>query len=144
MKKSVFAFLTLFFLLVILFIWQSDEQDLGDNYYYLPEYEAIDIGFPDGAIIYKGTQRYAYDDIKIHSEVISVKHNDDFIVAIQKTGNIHVDKADSKFVHMGSMQYFIIVKKSDLVLGPYNKTKYLEMREKLKVPKSLKLNIEPE
>ena len=49
MKKLIIAIIVTVLLCGILFfIFRTDEQDLGDNYFYLPKYEAIDIGYPEG------------------------------------------------------------------------------------------------
>ena len=49
MKKLIILLVSLFLVLSILFVKQ-DNQKLGHNYYFLPLYEAIDVGFPDGAL----------------------------------------------------------------------------------------------
>jgi len=131
MKKRIIAVFIILLSIIVLLFWGNDEQDLGDNYYYLPKYEAIDLGYPGGAIIYKSPQKHLYSDIKIHREVVSVNSNNDFVIAIQKL--------DSSNTENDSLQYFIIVKESDLIFGPYNKKKYLQKRDALKVPKDLKL-----
>ena len=63
---------------------ENDNQELGDNYYFLHDYEAVDIGFPDGAVIYKATQKNVFNNIKIHGNVVGANSNNDFIIAIQK------------------------------------------------------------
>jgi len=127
---------------VLFFIWGVDEQNLGDNYYYLPKYEAVDIGYPGGAIIYKSAQKNIFSDIKIHGNVISVDNNKDFIIAIQNADSSNIEKTNSSIAEKNSLNYFIIVKKSNLIYGPFNKEEYLQKRDELRVPKELKLKEE--
>ena len=133
MKKWIIAIFIIACCAIVAFLfWGSDEQDLGDNYYFLPEYEAIDIGFPDGAVIYKSTQKNVFNDIKIRGNVVDAISNSDFIIASQKTNS-------SNFKN-DSLQYYVIVKKTDSIYGPYDKEEYLQKREKSNISKKLILN----
>lgn len=134
MKKTIVLILVLVLSIILFFTLGIDEQDLGDNYYYLPKYDAIDVGYPGGAIIYKSQQKYLYSDIKIKEEVINVNNDGNFILAIQKS--------DSSSFGKGSLGYFIIVKNTDLVYGPYDKKSYMQKRKELSVPKKLILKEE--
>jgi len=131
MKKWIIAVLILFLTLIIFIYFSDDEQNLGDNYYYLPNYVAIDIGYPEGDIIYKSTQKYVFNDIKIHSIVISAINDNNFIIAIQKDTSSNFDTS--------CLRYFIIIKKSDSVYGPYTKRDYILKREVLNIPKELEI-----
>ncbi|NCA85794.1 MAG: DUF3997 domain-containing protein [Clostridia bacterium] len=131
MKKLTFTIIIISLAIITLVFWGNDEQDLGDNYYYLPDYEAIDIGFPNGAIIYKATQKNVFNDVKVHGSVVDVNSDSDFIIASQKIGSSYVGK--------DSLLYYIIVKKTDLISGPYNKEEYLQKREELSIPQKLTL-----
>lgn len=134
MKKWIVTIIIISFAIIIFMFWGNDEQDLGDSYYFLPEYEAIDIGFPDGSIIYKATQKNVFNDIKVHGNVVSANSNANFIIATQKI--------DSSYVGEDSLLYYIIVKKTDLTYGPYNKGEYLQKREELSIPQKLTLKDE--
>jgi len=138
MKKWIIAFVIILSGVIFLF-WGADSQNLGGNYYYLPKYEAIDIGYPGGGIIYKSTQKNIFRDIKIHGNVINIGNNTDFIIAIQNTDTSYIEKAHSNFVEKDSLKYFIIVKKTDLIYGPYNNKDYIQKREELGVPDKLEL-----
>jgi hypothetical protein len=98
------------FLLTLITISLSscqDESHLGNSYYYLDSFEAIDVGFPDGAIIYKGDKELHFDTTIISKEVIMVTHNDKFIFAKQlATSDIH------------DTNYYYIDKYSEVVYGP--------------------------
>jgi hypothetical protein len=59
MKKWIAVICTLVIFVFAFFVQNQikDNEDLGDGYYYLPPYEALDIGFPEGAVIYKSSQK---------------------------------------------------------------------------------------
>lgn len=121
----------LIFITIVFFLFAGcNERDLGDNYYYLPEYEAIDVGYPY-SLIYKATQEYSYNDIKIQGNIVGVNHNDEFIIVTQRK--------DSTGVNNDNLQYYIIIKNGDLILGPYNKEVYFQKRIELDLPKRLTL-----
>jgi hypothetical protein len=131
MKKWLISTLIMVLAIVVLIFRGNDEQDLGNDYYYLPEYEAIDIGFPNGAVIYKAKQKNVFTDIKLQGNIVDVSSNPDFIIAAQKTDSSNLDNY--------SLQYYIIVKREDSIYGPFNKEEYSHKREKLNIPKKLTL-----
>ena len=137
MKKSIIIILIILSLVVLFFIFKGDEQDLGDGYYYLPKYEAKDVGYPNGAIIYKSRRKYSYDDVKISGEVISVNKNKEFIIAIQKVDREYNIKMKTNASDSNSLHYYIIAKKIDSVYGPLNYSEFLKKRKDLKVPEEL-------
>ena len=140
MKKWIITIVIILLLVVLyLILGGVNEQNLGDNYYYLPEYEAIDVGYPEGAIIYKSEQRYVISDVKIHRNVISVNKNKQFIIAIQQDESVNIKSIQSNVLDSIYLHYFIIVKQTDMVYGPFNKIEYLKKRDELKIPHSLKL-----
>lgn len=129
MKKwIIICFLILIISIIVILIRKDNEQILGDGYYYLPKYEAIDVGYPEGSIIYKSSQKHLYSDVKVSGNVIQVNNNNDFIIAIRKS------KSND------SLQYFIINKKTDSVYSTYNKNDYLKKRQDLEVPHRLTLD----
>jgi len=134
MRKWIIIAICILLLCVILFlINRNDEQTLGENYYYLPEYEAYDVGYPEGGIIYKSSKKNLFSNVIIHGNVIRMNDNKDFIVAIQ------LKEDTTKISKKQLLHYFIIEKKSDIVYGPFLKEEYLEKREELGVPKELQL-----
>ena len=138
MKKWIIVICVLITIGIVFFITKTekDTETLGDNYYYLSPYEAIDVGFPEGAIIYKSSQKNLFSDIKIQGEVISINYDKDFIVAVQHK------KSSAELVKDKMLYYFIIEKKLDNVIGPLSKQEYLKKREELGVPRELKLKEE--
>ena len=138
MKKWIIVICVLITIGIVFFITKTekDTETLGDNYYYLSPYEAIDVGFPEGDIIYKYYQKNLFSDIKIQGEVISINYDKDFIVAVQQK------KSSAELVKDKMLYYFIIEKKLDNVIGPLSKQEYLKKREELGVPRELKLKEE--
>ncbi len=134
MKKWIIAILVTLLLCGVLFlIMRNDEQILGENYYYLPEYEAYDVGYPEGGIIYKSSEKNLFSNVIIHGNVIRMNDNKNFIIAMQlKDDSAKIDK--QQLLH-----YFIIEKKSDLIYGPFKKEEYLQKREELGVQRELQL-----
>lgn len=143
MKKWIIAIVIILLIVVLYLTWgRGNEQDLGDNYYYLPKYEAVDIGYPDGAIIYKSAERNVFSDVKIHRNVISVVKNKDFIIAIQQDDSVNIKSTQTNVLNSNYLHYFIITKQTDMVYGPFSKNEYLKKRDELKIPHSLKLKDE--
>jgi len=143
MKKWIITIVILLLLGLYLILGRvSNEQNLGDNYYYLPKYEALDIGFPDGAIIYKSAQRNVFSDVKIQKNVVSVNKNKEFIIAIREDDSLNINNANSKSLDSSYLHYYIIVKKTDVIYGPLNRNEYLKKRKVLKIPDNLKLKHE--
>jgi hypothetical protein len=99
-----------------------NDSNLGQNYYYLNEYNAVDWGFPGGAIIYKSEEENVYQDIKIPGNVVKVNFDKDFIIAKR------IAKDNIK-----DTSYFIIIKKTDTVLGPLNLQSFRLKENELKI-----------
>lgn len=122
---------------------REGEASLGDNYYYLSVFEAMDCGYPGGAIIYKSPEENLFSNIKIRGDVTSVSHNDDYIIAIQQAKDSSDFKPVKSYNNNNNnntiLNYFIIAKKSDRLFGPFKKKEYLSKRNELGVPKELEL-----
>lgn len=88
MKKKYYYFTLLFIVCSC-----SNERDLGNNYYYLPDYESRDVGYPYGSIIYKGPDEYLFERIIIFSDVEKAIRRDEYILVLQKP-NIDLFKKD--------------------------------------------------
>lgn len=142
MKKWIITVAIVLLLVVLYLALGVNEQILGDDYYYLPEYEAIDVGYPNGAIICKSTNRYEIDEVKIHKNVVSVNKNRQFIIAIQQDDSVNIKGIQQNVPDSNHLHYYIIVKQSDRVYGPYSKIDYLKKRDELKIPHRLKFEDE--
>lgn len=115
MKKTYFT--------VLLFIIFScaDNTNLGNDYYYLPEYEAMDIGYPNSAIIYKSFNKNVFKDVKISANVKKAKSNINYIIALQ------IPKNSSK------RNYFIIDKRYDKIYGPLETIDFFKLKSKMRI-----------
>jgi len=137
MKKLISIFL-IFSISAGAFIYFYPDHDyLGDDYYYLPPYEAIDVGFPGGAIIYRSPQKYSFNKIILQGEVIDIKHNEDFIIAVQQkeaTSDLAEHKNGPGRKKLG---YFIIDKKKEILFGPFTKSEFLQKCNEQGVPQDL-------
>ena len=96
--------------------------DLGDNYYYLDKDEAVDIGFPGGAIIYKSPERYSFKDIKITGDVLKVNSDNNFILAKQNPKS-----------EPNKINYYIIEKNGDIIHGPLSLDSLRILKKDLKI-----------
>ena len=133
MRKWIIGICILLLFGILFLITRGGEQTLGENYYYLPEYEAYDVGYTEGGIIYKSSEKNLFSNIIIHGNVIRMNDNKDFILAIQ------LKEDGTKTNKKQLLHYFIIEKKSDLIFGPYKKEEYTQKREELGVPRELQL-----
>ncbi len=97
----------------------TDQGDLGNGYYYLSEDDALDIGFLDGAIIYKSVEKNVFSDIILKGTVKNAKSDDNYIIALQLPKNEKVSK------------YFIIDKFSGRIFGPLDEKSFNEWKLKL-------------
>ena len=57
----------------------------GEKYYYLTPDEALDVGFPFGAIVYKSPKELIFREITISASVVSFKQTSKFISVKQQT-----------------------------------------------------------
>lgn len=84
------------------------------------------------------------------ARVTSIKDyakNDSFIIAYRNLNQMSYskDSTDENWQEKNyndSIQFWIINKYIDSLYGPLNKAEYLELKKELKVPNSLKLNLE--
>ncbi|MEN2487171.1 hypothetical protein AAYQ05_05150 [Flavobacterium sp. B11] len=113
MRKFVYL------LVLLVTVGCADQADLGYGYYYLSEYDAVDIGYPDGAIIYKSSAKNEFDEIIIKETVKNAKSDDNYIIAMQLPKNEKV------------LRYFIIDKFSGRIFGPLDEKSFNELKIKL-------------
>jgi len=89
-----------------------------------------------------------YQNVKVPGQILFYGHNKDFIIAQQKprdsiyneNENLVYDEMEEKIFNTRFSNFWIITLKSDSVYGPMNKSKYLRLRDSLKVPLNLILN----
>lgn len=122
MKKVIIMFILLISaIFVVNKYW--DESYLGDDYYFMSIYEAIDVGSPFGAIVYKSKRKnsYSIEDIKIPENVLRAESRGNYIIAIQKSKNEIVER------------YFIVDKKNDNVFKNLSKKEFENLCLKLEI-----------
>lgn len=113
--------------------------DLGDSYYYLDSYEAYDVGYPYGAIIYKSLHKNLFRQTVISREVVDAHYNDQFIIAKQLAPknrldtNFYVTEKEYGKVLQLDTSYFIIDKEKDKVFGPLTLDSYSKLKKTLHV-----------
>lgn len=61
----------------------NDESNLGGDYYYLTDYEARDVGYEYGSIVYKSTSIDNFKDILVYSDIKKCVSNNEFVLISQ-------------------------------------------------------------
>ena len=123
---------------LLFFLWGADEQELGEGYYYLPSYEAVDVGYPGGPVVYKSAQKHLFSHIRIDGDLKGVNANRRFILAVRHPPAASAAGQGVPLKQQG-LQYFILVKASDAVYGPYTAVEYAQQRTLLRVPQDLQV-----
>lgn len=114
-------------LMLSLLCCSCSERDLGEGYYFLPKYESVDIGYPnEEAIIYQSKEENQFNNIKINGDVVEVKSNSKFIIAKR-------DPLKSRDINTGIIEYYIILKKNDSLIGPLEKRAFHEEIKKCNI-----------
>ena len=99
-------------------------------------------------LINKKKSGNGYDIITITGHILFYGYSKDYIIAIQKpSDSIYNFKENLKFPEMMKKiyesdfnQFWILKIKNDSLYGPYQKSEYLKMREKIGIPKNLKID----
>ena len=103
-------------IIIILFTLLScnDGTDLGNDYFYLPDYEAVDIGYAYGTMIYKSESKDHFDKIIICSDVKKINFDSKYALILQKPNKKLLIKhlVDDLIIWNN---YFIEMKKDSLV-----------------------------
>jgi hypothetical protein len=89
-----------------------------------------------------------YQTIKIPGHILFYGHNEDFIIANQKPvdsiitdiENLGYDEMVDKVFKTKFNQFWIITLKNDSIYGPLNRQDYFRIRDKLEIPKKLRLD----
>lgn len=136
MKVRFIAVLFISFLLCSCERIFHGEEVLGNGYYYLPKYEAIDVGFPKGSVIYQSNNRKIYSNVLIESGIIEAKSDRRHILVGQNR-----EKKDSKDDTVVSFLW-IIDKKTNIIYGPLSLDDYLLKKKELGVSNNLQLKCE--
>lgn len=124
----------LLFIVIICFISCKDETDLGNNFYYLPNYESKDVGYPYGSIVYKSKEKYAFEKTFVYTDIVGINNNDSYIIVKQIPNkklllqNIKDDLNDLKLWS----NYYLESKKGSLVDLIYKKTSIYDIHKLIK------------
>lgn len=110
-----------FGIVIICFTSCKDETDLGNNFYYLPDYESIDIGYPYGTIVYKSSEKNKFEKILIYADVASVNNNDDYIIVKQIPNKKILLQNIKDDLGLWS-NYYLEIKRDSLIDLNYQKT----------------------
>lgn len=149
MKKSLLC-------IFLITLFGCSEQKLGDGYFYLPDYEAMDVGYPYGSIVYKSNQKNVYRDILIHADVISCTVKGHYILVVQKPNKALRKKEIMDIVSLRNnnysernksivadslinsyeefrnpINYYVIEKQSGVLGGPFTKSEFEKFKATL-------------
>ncbi len=108
-------------MVIICFTSCKDETDLGNNFYYLPDYESVDVGYPFGSIIYKSKEKYVFEKIFVSADVINVNKNDDYIIVKQIPNKKILLQNIKDDLNLWS-NYYLEIKRDSLIDLNYQKT----------------------
>jgi len=107
----------------------------------LPSYEAVDVGYPGGPVVYKSAQKHLFSLIRIDGDLKGVNANRRFILAVRHPPAASAAGQGVPLKQPG-LQYFILVKASDAVYGPYTAVEYAQQRKLWGVPQDLQVAAE--
>ena len=113
----------LLLIVIICFVSCKDKTDLGSNFFYLPDYESIDIGYPYGTIVYKSKEKNKFEKVLVYADIVSINNSDSYIIVKQNPNkklllqNIIDDLDDIKLWN----NYYLESKKGGLVDLIYKK-----------------------
>ncbi len=130
---KTFGIIMLFVLVagLLILVTRADNQKLGDGYFYLPNYEAIDVGYPDGSIIYKSTKKNLYKEVVVRDNILSVVSDRRYIGVYAKG-----DLADPQ--PASGDRFYLVDKISGKVYGPLGDQAFLGIINELEVPGKIK------
>ena len=134
MKKTV-VLLTLFTLFSC-----NDGSDLGNKYYYLPNYEALDIGYAYGSLVYKSNNKNHFNNVLIYSEIERINYNDEYILAIQQPNKSLMIKRIKDDLNLWN-NYYYENKKDSLVNLVHKKILLSEIHDLVGNKKIEKINV---
>ena len=99
-------------------------------------------------LINKQKSENGYDVISISGHILFYGHSNEYIIVIQKPQdsiynfkeNLNHDQMMKKVFESNFIQFWILEVKKDQLLGPFQKSEYLEKRKELGIPDNLKIN----
>jgi hypothetical protein len=126
---------------LLLSLSSCDNENLGNNYYYLPDNEALAVGYPYGSVIYKSNKKNVFQKIIIPANVIKCDVDADHILVVQKPDKQLIEKQikeDNGFIGSAVLRnvfrsdtnYYIIDKFKETVDGPMSKAEFDDKKRK--------------
>ncbi|MFB9109792.1 hypothetical protein [Flavobacterium gyeonganense] len=118
----------------------SNIETMGDNYYYLSDDEAIDIGYPYGSMFYRSKEKSNFEEVLIYADVIQKKFNDEYIIIKQQPNKkllINKIKQNLEFWN----NYYLENRKDSLVEIGYDKMTLKDIQTLLEKNKKTKKDI---
>lgn len=119
----------------------------------MPIYEAEDIGYPYGTIVYKSKEKNHFDEILIYSDIEKINYNNQFVIIVQKPNkelmlkrikddlnneNIRkqfeikdsISKREKSYnkLFLNEENYYIIDKKNNKIFGPLNQRTFINIK----------------
>lgn len=131
MKK----FLIVFFLVILL---SCNERNLGNNYYYLPDYESKE--YFTRKFIYKSFDENVFDEIIVYPNVIKFEYDKKYIISLQQPNKFLMLKRIKENLELWD-NYYIENKKDSLVSIVHKKILLSEIHSILGNRKMEKLNM---
>jgi hypothetical protein len=110
---------TLMAIVIVFIISCRDEANLGYNYYYLSKYDAMDIGMPLGAIVYKSDNKNSFNNVIIYGDVLQCVSNSKYVLALQKPNKKSIYSEIRNSLVYWSKYYAETKKDSSITLPSY-------------------------
>jgi hypothetical protein len=99
-----------------------DDANLGHNYYYLSKYDAMNMGMPLGAIVYKSDNKNSFNNIMIYGDVLKCISNEEYALALQKPNKKSFYTEIRGKLVFWSEYYLKTRKDSSVILPSYSNT----------------------
>ena len=128
----------LFVIFVLLLLISCNEKELGNNYYYLPDYEAKE--YLTGAFIYRSCNEDVFDEIIIYPDIKKINHNDKYIIAQQQPNKKLMVKRIKDNLELWN-NYYLENKKDSLVQLVHKKIFLADIHNLVRNKKTEKLNV---
>ncbi|ACU05857.1 hypothetical protein [Pedobacter heparinus] len=104
-------------LFLVLILFSCTQRNPSKNYYYLSEYDALDVGYPYGSIVYKSTKEYHYQKVVVFSDVLMYKSDSRYILMEQRPNRKLMDKNIKDDLSFWSNYY--VENKKDTVINVF-------------------------
>lgn len=105
--------------IILVGIHSCNTNNVGNDYYYLTIYKAMDVGYPYGSIVYKSKKENSFDKIIIYSDVISCVSNNKYFLVYQEPNKNLFNKFLTDELNFWN-SYFIASKKDSSIEFAYH------------------------